>query len=214
MHILDNNILEDDRISEGIFGNQLDDCLKDFQIDVSDDSLKDFLLDIPGDSLDNFLWIPNGFEPSPNNDSFSFDVLPQSPNNNNASQLHGNGKTSENDDFAGALELFRYNRHLPRKSRSRRVGRVWSMKSPVPLGGGPEVLPVKKCCSHCQVEKTPQWRQGPRGPKTLCNACGVRYKSGRLVPEYRPAASPSFVSHMHSNSHKKIMMMRDKRREY
>ncbi|KAL2521245.1 GATA transcription factor 2-like [Forsythia ovata] len=47
-------------------------------------------------------------------------------------------------------------------------------------------------CTHCQAEKTPQWRIGPLGPKTLCNACGVRFKSGRLMSDYRPAASPSF----------------------
>ncbi|KAI3829166.1 hypothetical protein L1987_03282 [Smallanthus sonchifolius] len=58
-------------------------------------------------------------------------------------------------------------------------------------------------CTHCASEKTPQWRTGPLGPKTLCNACGVRYKSGRLVPEYRPAASPTFVLTQHSNSHRK-----------
>lgn len=46
------------------------------------------------------------------------------------------------------------------------------------------------------------------GPKTLCNACGVRYKSGRLVPEYRPAASPTFVSAKHSNSHRKVLELR------
>ncbi|KAI5082226.1 hypothetical protein GOP47_0001969 [Adiantum capillus-veneris] len=67
--------------------------------------------------------------------------------------------------------------------------------------------PVRRC-SHCLVTKTPQWRAGPMGPKTLCNACGVRYKSGRLVPEYRPAGSPTFVSEVHSNSHKRIMEMR------
>ena len=48
------------------------------------------------------------------------------------------------------------------------------------------------------------------GPKTLCNACGVRYKSGRLFPEYRPAASPTFVPSLHSNSHKKVLEMRNK----
>ncbi|MCO5609116.1 hypothetical protein L7F22_063338 [Adiantum nelumboides] len=67
--------------------------------------------------------------------------------------------------------------------------------------------PVRRC-SHCLVTKTPQWRAGPMGPKTLCNACGVRYKSGRLVPEYRPAGSPTFVSEVHSNSHKRILEMR------
>ncbi|KAI6694071.1 hypothetical protein NL676_021781 [Syzygium grande] len=50
--------------------------------------------------------------------------------------------------------------------------------------------------------------QGQGGPKTLCNACGVRFKSGRLVPEYRPASSPTFSSELHSNSHRKIVEMR------
>ncbi|WCJ43648.1 GATA transcription factor 9 [Euphorbia peplus] len=70
------------------------------------------------------------------------------------------------------------------------------------LGGG------GRRCSHCLSQKTPQWRGGPMGPKTLCNACGVRYKSGRLLPEYRPAKSPTFVSYLHSNSHKKVLEMR------
>ncbi|KAG9147716.1 hypothetical protein Leryth_014881 [Lithospermum erythrorhizon] len=67
---------------------------------------------------------------------------------------------------------------------------------------------VERRCTHCGSEKTPQWRSGPLGPKTLCNACGVRYKSGRLVPEYRPAASPTFVLTQHSNSHRKVMELR------
>ncbi|XP_025702337.1 GATA transcription factor 8 isoform X1 [Arachis hypogaea] len=65
-------------------------------------------------------------------------------------------------------------------------------------------------CMHCEITKTPQWRAGPMGPKTLCNACGVRYKSGRLFPEYRPAASPTFCPAVHSNSHKKVLEMRNK----
>ncbi|XP_020579769.1 GATA transcription factor 12-like [Phalaenopsis equestris] len=69
-----------------------------------------------------------------------------------------------------------------------------------------QVQPRK--CTHCLSQKTPQWRAGPLGPKTLCNACGVRFKSGRLLPEYRPAKSPTFVSCKHSNSHKKVMEMR------
>ncbi|KAK4790654.1 hypothetical protein SAY86_017958 [Trapa natans] len=71
----------------------------------------------------------------------------------------------------------------------------------------PGIVEARKC-HHCASEKTPQWRTGPMGPKTLCNACGVRYKSGRLVPEYRPAASPTFVSTKHSNSHRKVLELR------
>ncbi|KAL2460079.1 GATA transcription factor 5 [Abeliophyllum distichum] len=66
-------------------------------------------------------------------------------------------------------------------------------------------------CTHCHVQKTPQWRTGPLGPKTLCNACGVRYKSGRLFPEYRPACSPTFSQDIHSNSHRKVLEMRRKK---
>ncbi|GLJ53147.1 hypothetical protein SUGI_1132610 [Cryptomeria japonica] len=77
-------------------------------------------------------------------------------------------------------------------------------------------------CMHCGTQKTPQWRGGPMGPKTLCNACGVRYGCGKLVPEYRPkfrsrkfvleyrprpSASPTFSVEKHSNSHKKILEM-------
>lgn len=66
-------------------------------------------------------------------------------------------------------------------------------------------------CSHCGVQKTPQWRAGPLGAKTLCNACGVRFKSGRLLPEYRPACSPTFSSELHSNNHRKVLEMRKKK---
>lgn len=72
---------------------------------------------------------------------------------------------------------------------------------------GAHAQPVRRC-SHCGVQKTPQWRTGPLGAKTLCNACGVRFKSGRLLPEYRPACSPTFSSELHSNHHRKVLEMR------
>ncbi|KAK8262725.1 hypothetical protein V6Z12_D13G278200 [Gossypium hirsutum] len=68
-------------------------------------------------------------------------------------------------------------------------------------------LVIRKC-PHCEVMETPQWREGPIGPKTLCNACGVRYRSDRLFPEYRPAGSPTFIPSLHSNSHKVVEMRR------
>ncbi|XP_010444812.1 PREDICTED: GATA transcription factor 5-like [Camelina sativa] len=74
-----------------------------------------------------------------------------------------------------------------------------------------QLLQPQRRCSHCGVQKTPQWRAGPMGAKTLCNACGVRYKSGRLLPEYRPACSPTFSSELHSNHHRKVMEMRRKK---
>lgn len=98
------------------------------------------------------------------------------------------------------------------------IGQPYSIKKPLPKVAAtakkkdnPDVgfsSGEGRKCMHCATDKTPQWRTGPMGPKTLCNACGVRYKSGRLVPEYRPAASPTFVLTKHSNSHRKVLELR------
>lgn len=117
-------------------------------------------------------------------------------------------------------------RSKPRTTKTRKpISHVWSFnptlslppfvfseppvkkqkKKPEAQTGGPQ---VQRRCTHCQVQKTPQWRTGPLGPKTLCNACGVRFKSGRLFPEYRPASSPTFSGDIHSNSHRKVLEMR------
>ncbi|CAH9138244.1 unnamed protein product [Cuscuta epithymum] len=87
--------------------------------------------------------------------------------------------------------------------------RVLSWKSiPVKHGRGPGVNGSVRECTHCHVKKTPQWREGPLGPNTLCNACGVRYRTGRLFPEYRPAASPTFIPSVHSNLHREVLRKR------
>ncbi|KAG2573646.1 hypothetical protein PVAP13_7KG268200 [Panicum virgatum] len=104
---------------------------------------------------------------------------------------HGGGKGSK---------------HKPKK-RGRRPKHL----PPNPSAAAQQPAPGDRRCSHCGVQKTPQWRAGPEGAKTLCNACGVRYKSGRLLPEYRPACSPTFVSSIHSNSHRKVLEMRRKK---
>ena len=36
-------------------------------------------------------------------------------------------------------------------------------------------------CTHCATEETPQWREGPEGPRTLCNACGQVFKKRGLL---------------------------------
>ncbi|XP_015065200.1 GATA transcription factor 18-like [Solanum pennellii] len=35
---------------------------------------------------------------------------------------------------------------------------------------------VARRCANCDTTSTPLWRNGPRGPKSLCNACGIRFK--------------------------------------
>ncbi|GJR33361.1 GATA transcription factor 16-like protein [Tanacetum coccineum] len=36
-----------------------------------------------------------------------------------------------------------------------------------------------KTCVDCGTSKTPLWRGGPAGPKSLCNACGIRSRKRR-----------------------------------
>ncbi|CAH8306777.1 unnamed protein product [Eruca vesicaria subsp. sativa] len=107
----------------------------------------------------------------------------------------------------------------PRTKRSRNSltgDRVWPLVSTNQHATGEQckkkkletALVFQRRCSHCGTNTTPQWRTGPAGPKTLCNACGVRFKSGRLCPEYRPADSPTFSNEIHSNLHRKVMELR------
>ncbi|GJQ10610.1 hypothetical protein GpartN1_g2401.t1 [Galdieria partita] len=45
-------------------------------------------------------------------------------------------------------------------------------------------------CVVCGVTDTPLWRSGPKGRKTLCNACGVRWKKGKLYIDGKQASPP------------------------
>ncbi|CAF2157101.1 hypothetical protein HID58_024788 [Brassica napus] len=55
-------------------------------------------------------------------------------------------------------------------------------------GGGDHNLPRR--CASCDTTSTPLWRNGPKGPKSLCNACGIRFKK----EERRAAARNSITS--------------------
>eukprot|EP00127_Corallochytrium_limacisporum_P000917 Clim_evm1s33 gene=Clim_evmTU1s33 len=49
-----------------------------------------------------------------------------------------------------------------------------SQKGPARKSGG--MKPNQdKACSECHTTQSPEWRRGPLGPKTMCNACGLRY---------------------------------------
>jgi hypothetical protein len=59
--------------------------------------------------------------------------------------------------------------------------------------------PTLRVCTHCMFFKTlvEDWQFGA---SDYANACGVRFKSGRLQPGCRPGNSPTFAGHIHSNS--------------
>lgn len=129
--------------------------------------------------------------------------LNQSPSSSSSSTSSGVSSAAPSFIFSDAgenVDSLNVSGEPPKKQRKK-------SSSPSPAA----LLPtgqIPRRCSHCLVQKTPQWRTGPNGAKTLCNACGVRYKSGRLFPEYRPALSPTFCSGVHSNSHRKVLEMR------
>ncbi|XWS11976.1 hypothetical protein CRYUN_Cryun37aG0051000 [Craigia yunnanensis] len=176
----------------------------------------------PYDDLAELEWLSNFVE-----DSFSTDQ-----NLHSSLQIFAMSKSPTPESSSSSIRpdslprsptnpIFQHDTPLPGKVRSKRSRaapcdwstRVLNLTSKSTGHKKRENLNVNsessgRKCSHCASEKTPQWRTGPMGPKTLCNACGVRYKSDRLVPEYRPAASPTFVSAKHSNSHRKVIELR------
>ncbi|CUS22853.1 LAQU0S07e01596g1_1 [Lachancea quebecensis] len=46
----------------------------------------------------------------------------------------------------------------------------------------PRDLPETMECIHCSRKDTPEWRRGPYGNRTVCNACGLFY--GKLVRRF------------------------------
>lgn len=64
---------------------------------------------------------------------------------------------------------------LQKKERSKKGSpRDWSS------GDSDMRFLAKRRCVDCGEINTPQWRRGPNGPKTLCNACGIRVMRQRL----------------------------------
>lgn len=45
---------------------------------------------------------------------------------------------------------------------------------------------LNRKCAYCGAKSTPMWRRGPDGAGTLCNACGVKWKNGKI--SFSPSA--------------------------
>ncbi|XP_023642276.1 GATA transcription factor 17 [Capsella rubella] len=45
--------------------------------------------------------------------------------------------------------------------------------------GGGSCGETKRTCVDCGTIRTPLWRGGPAGPKSLCNACGIKSRKKR-----------------------------------
>ncbi|EOA16889.1 hypothetical protein CARUB_v10005113mg [Capsella rubella] len=69
---------------------------------------------------------------------------------------------------------------------------------------------VVRICSDCNTTKTPLWRSGPRGPKSLCNACGIRQRKARRAAA-TATATASAISNISPPLLKKKMQNKNKR---
>ncbi|KAF9186693.1 hypothetical protein BGZ51_009815 [Haplosporangium sp. Z 767] len=54
---------------------------------------------------------------------------------------------------------------------------------------GSSSTPSQKRCGYCGCATTPMWRRGPLGPSTLCNACGVKWKHGKIMQDHKESQS-------------------------
>lgn len=52
-------------------------------------------------------------------------------------------------------------------------------------------LPDEYVCTDCGTLDSPEWRKGPSGPKTLCNACGLRWAKKEKKSKPTPALPAS-----------------------
>ncbi|KAL3332218.1 hypothetical protein AABB24_032687 [Solanum stoloniferum] len=55
-------------------------------------------------------------------------------------------------------------------------------------------IPIR-VCTDCHTTKTPLWRSGPKGPKSLCNACGIRQRKARRAMAAAEAATNGKTDH-------------------
>ncbi|KAJ3337272.1 hypothetical protein HDU93_001359 [Gonapodya sp. JEL0774] len=82
------------------------------------------------------------------------------------------GKADDDDDFSSG-------------SPNRKRPKVKLLKD---LGSGDEKpkssrkrAPQNRVCEYCGATETPIWRRGPHGKGTLCNRCGVKWMTGKIV---------------------------------
>ena len=53
-------------------------------------------------------------------------------------------------------------------------------------GADGRTKPAPNLCLGCHQSQTPQWRQGPLGPRTLCNACVSSRHAKQIVQLFLP----------------------------
>lgn len=115
-------------------------------------------------------------------DSFkAVESLTRQPQLSVASQVRSDCSDSEDSETRTVTDC-EYDDTDDQSVDSRQTSSPSRKKSKKQVAPRKRVGALKCCkrviCKNCGASQTPQWRCGPEGPRTLCNACGVRYKKG------------------------------------
>jgi len=55
-------------------------------------------------------------------------------------------------------------------------------------------------CHNCKTKDTPEWRRGPSGAKTLCNACGIRWRLSQGETKFKKGCNVIFDANNRQHS--------------
>ncbi|KAG0082042.1 hypothetical protein BGZ90_000536 [Linnemannia elongata] len=130
-----------------------------------------------------------------------------STHSEDTSEVLGSGKTAkQSSPFNGTTTKRQQDKAADHSSKPAKIkqqkdqedkGRGATTKGPSgtsaakkAIASGPVSNSAQKRCGYCNCTTTPMWRRGPNGPSTLCNACGVKWKHGKImqdVTESQPA---------------------------
>ncbi|MCD7473435.1 hypothetical protein HAX54_015304 [Datura stramonium] len=124
------------------------------------------------------------FASSPSSSSSSVDCtlslgtpstrLTSTNNHENEKRVHDephHERRSSSNYMSKCWNILQNKNHTTHKSGRASSNNIANVNS----AGGADPL-VARRCANCDTTSTPLWRNGPRGPKSLCNACGIRFK--------------------------------------
>lgn len=142
---------------------------------------------------------------SPNQRSSSVDEEQEDESTLSAT---ASANSSTNNILSRGTAVIRTNSVRATKSTSPKVTKkVTKRKSDpkMPKPTSPKVIKQAKTnpedeCTQCASRSTPEWRRGPEGPRTLCNACGLFF--GKLINKYNDEGAAKEIMQKRKDSGK------------
>ncbi|GFY98447.1 GATA type zinc finger transcription factor family protein [Actinidia rufa] len=123
---------------------------------------------------------------------------------------------NENErDRYGSAKVMPFKLRLMRKMSTDQMkfGDQKQQSSPTKTENSSNNNPIR-VCSDCNTTKTPLWRSGPRGPKSLCNACGIRQRKARRAMAAAAAAANGTIFEETVQVKAKVQHVKAKRSKY